>query len=345
MKNISITLKRKALLVATLSVITSQAFAGNGSSTGGGRTIIINSIAKTLARNSLQLKTLWFSYDADKWISRSGGPGEYEGKKIALLTPGFLTHPDTMIHLARYLSNLKIGETKRYDDIWCYHYDSFKSLATLASRLAEDLGPFLEKTKGVDIFAHSMSGLFCRDAISTTLGIYVKNVVLIGVPNGGIPIEVLAQYSEKQIGPLLSGFLQGAIKQCVPAIYDMDEKSEYLEALNSDAIENHSEFKDSVHYYTISGNTPDGFNGELGKQIDEIYHQIDSSLKTDGLISNKSVHFSNLVNESISWGENSAHQAVLPLNHMQLLGGPDGSTAQIYLTRILDDWIQSWSMK
>ena len=344
MKNISITLKRKALLVATLSVITSQAFAGNGSSTGGGRTIIINSIAKTLARNSLQLKTPWFSYDADKWISRSGGPGEYEDKKIALLTPGFLTHPDTMIHLARYLSNLKIGETKRYDDIWCYHYDSFKSLATLASRLAEDLGPFLEKTKGVDVFAHSMSGLFCRDAISTTLGIYIKNVVLIGTPNGGIPLTVLEQYAAKQVGPLLGGMLQGAIKQLVPAIYDMDEKSEYLEALNSTLEDNHSDFKNSVHYYTISGSSPYGFSGDLGPQIQSIYHQIDSSLKTDGLISSKSVHFDSLSNESTTWKDNETQKAELLLNHMQLLGGPDGTHAQTLMTETLGRWIETWPM-
>ena len=330
--------------MAAISTLISQVIAGNIPPSGVKVPLTFNNLARTFIPQLVPPQDPWFSYHADKWIPRSGGPEEYADKRIALIIPGLLTQPDTIIHLGRYLSNLKIKETKRYDDVWCYHYDSYKSLATLASRLSEDLGPFLEKTKGVDVFAHSMSGLFCRDAISTTPGIYIKNVVSIGTPNGGIPLTVLEQYAAKQVGPLLGGMLQGAIKQLVPAIYDMDEKSEYLEALNSTLEDNHSDFKNSVHYYTISGSSPYGFSGDLGPQIQSIYHQIDSSLKTDGLISSKSVHFDSLSNESTTWKDNETQKAELLLNHMQLLGGPDGTHAQTLMTETLGRWIETWPM-
>jgi hypothetical protein len=247
--------------------------------------------------------------------------GDLSHKRVALCVHGINANLGDIQPLGAYIAGFKLSGAAQpyYDAVIGFQYTSNVPLAQIGTAMANQLHPLLASASATDLFAHSMGNLVSRYALETVslanrLGPLIQHYASLAGPHAGIPFGDLT---------LLQTIAFLLPIECLPCLKDMlthgangSPETPFLSALNTQT--NGPNFA-TAHYYSVSGNRYDTYEGIVGETIHGLYIAADllkpNTWVEDGLVAVYTAQSKVLAKQSQRWKAGPT----LPLNHHQFV--------------------------
>ncbi len=207
--------------------------------------------------------------DQETELVKVAGSGAFATGRSALIVHGFADSYDDFAALAS-----KLMQTGRYTNVYSFSYDWRLDGVAAATRLRDELQPYRNSGKVVDVYAHSWGGLVTRYALEVLGETYaVDNCYFVCSPHLGTPLADLGSLIAFFVGLYLNApgdepQYRGLLSFNTASLNDLRSTGAFVNELKDTQGQ-----RGHVNYYLIGGGldlvVPFSNATAVGQQLEE----------------------------------------------------------------------------